>query len=234
MPDDIATRLARVRDDIEGAAARSGRTGGAITLVAVSKTVPIERVTDAYAAGQRVFGENRVQEGVAKIEASRASMPDAEWHLVGHLQTNKAKSALQLFTLLQSVDSRRLAGVLNTHALRLGIRLPVLLEVNVAGESSKSGFSVDAVKTELPALLTLPQLEIRGLMTVAPLVSNAEDVRCVFRALRELRDEVQDRFPQVRALSMGMSDDFRVAIEEGATMVRIGRALFGERPAGTR
>ena len=235
MKEDVATRLARVRAEIAEAALAAGRDSDDVALVAVTKTVPLERIVEAYRAGQRVFGENRVQEGAAKIEAAAETMPDASWHLVGHLQTNKAKSAARLFHMVQSLDSRRVAEALDRQALRLGRTVPALLEVNVGGEASKSGLAIESLWSELSGLLKLPNLQIRGLMTVAPLVSDPEEVRPVFRALREMRDEAQHRFPAVdlRELSMGMSGDFRVAVEEGATMVRIGRAIFGERPTGT-
>ena len=232
MADDIAERLQSLQRRIARSAERSGRSPGAVTLVAVTKTVPVERIRAAYRAGQGVFGENRVQEALAKMAKVAAEMPEARWHLIGHLQSNKANSAAEAFSLIESVDSVRLACLLDGLASRLGRRLPVLFEVNVAGEASKSGFSPDVFRDAISELLSCSHLEPRGLMTVAPLVEDAEQVRSVFRALRELRDEVCTRCPScgLRELSMGMTNDFEVAIEEGATMVRIGRALFGERP----
>ena len=224
---DVAAGLAEVRSRIAGAAAGVGRTDG-ITLVAVSKSVPLHAVRAAYAAGQRVFGENRVQEGAEK----RETLQQGTWHLVGHLQTNKVRRAVQTFDVVQSVDSARLARKLHDAALSREVPLPVLLEVNVAGEASKSGFLPQAVEQVLPELLGLNALQLRGLMTVAPLVPDPDDVRWVFRDLRELRERLSRRFglESFDQLSMGMSDDFEVAVEEGATIVRIGRAIFGERP----
>lgn len=228
---DIAANLRRVRSDIDEAEARSGRRGE-VALVAVTKTVDSDRVRCAYDAGQRLFGENRVQEGVTKIAALSPSMPDAEWHLIGNLQRNKARRAVESFSLIESVDSIRLAERLNDLAMQFARRLPILLEVNVAGESAKGGMTAPEVAAHMPGLLALSHIEIRGLMTVAPLVRDPEEVRPVFRRLRELRDEIRDTMPITgfHELSMGMSGDFQVAVEEGATMVRIGRAIFGMRP----
>jgi pyridoxal phosphate enzyme (YggS family) len=202
-----------------------------VTLVAVTKTVPVEVIREAIALGHRAFGENRVQEAVPKIDELSFEAPDIRWHLVGHLQTNKAKLAAERFSMVESVDSVRLASRLDAHAASLGRRLPALLEVNIAGEQSKWGFCPQEVGTAATEISQLPHLNIRGLMTVAPMVSHAEDVRWVFRALRQLRDGLRERTPslQLPELSMGMSHDFEVALEEGATIVRIGRALFGER-----
>jgi pyridoxal phosphate enzyme (YggS family) len=236
----IDSNLAAVRQRLAAAARRAGRSAEEITLVAVTKTVPLPAVLIAYKLGVRDFGENRVQEAETKVASARRQAAEIQWHLVGHLQTNKAKAAVELFDLIHSVDSQRLAEALDRRAQAVGRRLPVLLEVNVSGEASKSGFAVagtgQAAKREalLPAverLLALPHLDVQGLMTIAPLVSDPEQARPYFRALRQWRDELQRRFPQVawRHLSMGMTDDFEVAIEEGATMVRLGRAIFGER-----
>jgi pyridoxal phosphate enzyme (YggS family) len=227
---DIRTRLSAIREAIDRASAAAGRTD-VVTLVAVSKTVDGERILEAYAAGQRVFGENRVQEGAAKIERLRSTAPGAHWHLLGHLQTNKVRPAVEHFSFVESVDSLRIADKLNAAAEAIGQRLPVLLEVNVGGEESKGGFEIDLFRASIPHLIRLPNLELRGLMTVAPLASDPEDVSWVFRRLRELRDGVRDRFelPRFTDLSMGMTNDFEVAVREGATMVRIGRAIFGDR-----
>jgi pyridoxal phosphate enzyme (YggS family) len=231
--EDVAARLRQVQSLVTAAAERAGRTDS-VTVVAVTKTVPPERVQAVYDAGHHVFGENRVQEAVSKIESLRVSMPDARWHLIGHLQSNKVKQATEVFSLIESVDSLRLASALDERARRVGRVLPVLLEVNVAGEQSKSGFRESDLWLALPELLALSNLDVCGLMTVAPLVQGPEEVRWVFRRLRELRDRAQDRGPanNVQQLSMGMSGDFEVAVEEGATIVRIGRAIFGERVAG--
>jgi len=222
--------IRQVRARVEEAAVRSGRSPDEVTVVAVSKTVPAEQIALAYECGLLVFGENRVQEARAKIPV--LPYPAIRWHLIGHLQTNKAARAVELFHLIQSVDSVHLAGVLEESAAGRGQAVPVLLQVNVAGEASKAGVSAD----ELPALaervLALPHMQIKGLMTIAPLTAQPEEVRPIFRRLRELRDSMRERFEQAgwSELSMGMSSDFFVAIEEGATMVRIGRAIFGERP----
>jgi pyridoxal phosphate enzyme (YggS family) len=194
--------------------------------------MPVSRILEAYEAGQRLFGENRVQEGVEKVETLRGQAPDVRWHLIGHLQSNKVKAAVEHFDVLESVDSLRLAEKLDERAALRDRRLPVLLEVNVAGEESKSGFSVAALRQDWPGLFQLRHLDVCGLMTVAPLAADPEAVRPVFRALRELRDELRDTSgrTELRELSMGMSGDFEVAIEEGSTIVRVGRAIFGDRP----
>ena len=215
----IAERLAIVRQRLARAAERAGRSPAEVTIVAVGKSFPTQAIEEAAAAGVAHVGENRVQEAAAKIPTLH-HLP-LTWHMVGHLQTNKAKTALELFDIIQSMDSLRLAEVLSRHAERA---IPVLLEVNVAGEASKFGFSPQEVLPAAEAVARLPHLDVRGLTTVAPLVSDLEEVRPVFRELRRLRDALG-----LAELSMGMSDDFEVAIEEGATMVRIGRAIFGER-----
>ena len=215
----IAERVAHVRQQVERAAERSGRSPADVAIVAVSKSFPSQAIEEAAAAGIAHVGENRVQEAAAKIPGLRR-LP-VTWHLVGHLQANKAKTALELFDIIHSVDSLHLAEVLSHRAQR---PLPVLLEVNVASEASKFGFPPDEVAAAARAVARLPRLELRGLMTVAPLVSDTEAARPVFRELRQLRDSLG-----LRELSMGMTDDFEVAIEEGATLVRIGRAIFGER-----
>lgn len=218
---DIAGNVARVRDRIERACERACREPAGVRLIAVTKTHPVAAVAAAYAAGIRDFGENRVQEAVPKIAAAHVAGVDATWHLIGHLQTNKAAAAIDAFDILHSVDSMRLAEVLSRTASR---SLTVALEVNVAGEASKEGVPFEDALALLRDVRQLPNLEVAGLMTVAPRVENPEQVRSVFRRLRELRDELG-----LRELSMGMTDDFEVAIEEGATMVRVGRAIFGER-----
>jgi pyridoxal phosphate enzyme (YggS family) len=191
-----------------------------VTLIAVSKGVPAAVVAEAFEAGQRDFGENRVQEAAAKIEALSARGITPRWHLIGHLQTNKAKIAANLFAIIHSVESLRLAQELSRRAQRVGI----LLEVNAAQEASKFGFTPKEVAPALSSIASLPHLDVQGLMTVAPQANDPEAVRPVFRELRQLRDALR-----LRELSMGMTDDFEVAIEEGATMVRVGRAIFGER-----
>ncbi|MBU0490642.1 MAG: YggS family pyridoxal phosphate-dependent enzyme [Chloroflexi bacterium] len=232
MNTDLATNLERVHARITAAAARAGRDPTDVLLVPVTKTVSDEVVRAAYALGLRVFGENRVQEAQAKAVAL-ADLPDVHWHLVGHLQRNKAKTAADLFALIQSIDSVRLAQALSQRATEAGRTVPVLLEVNVAGESTKYGLELAQVRQVAPDIMALPGLAIQGLMTVAPLTDDPEVVRPVFRQLRDLRDELRAAHEQPphtwHHLSMGMTDDFAVAIEEGATMVRIGRAIFGER-----
>jgi pyridoxal phosphate enzyme (YggS family) len=227
----LAQNLAEVRDRIARAAGRSGRSPSEVTLVAVSKTMPAGRVRLAYEAGVRDFGENRVQEGVAKV--AELALPDATWHLIGHLQTNKARPAAASFGLIHSVDSRRVAEALAVEAGKRGAPLDVLLEVNLAGEESKFGFSAEALRAEAEGIAALPGLRALGLMTVAPLVDDAELVRPVFQSMRRLGEELRPRLgdPSPWHLSMGMTNDFEVAIEEGATIVRVGRAIFGERAA---
>jgi hypothetical protein len=215
----IAERVAHVRQRVERATERSGRSPADVTIVAVSKSFPPQAIEEAVAAGITHVGESRVQEAAAKIPGLRR-LP-ITWHLVGHLQTNKAKTALELFDIIHSVDSLHLAEVLSHHAQR---RLPVLLEVNVAGEASKFGLLPSEVVAAAQAVARLPHLDLRGLMTVAPWAGDPEAVRPVFRELHRLRDALG--LPE---LSMGMTDDFELAIEEGATLVRIGRAIFGER-----
>jgi PLP dependent protein len=228
----LETRLRAIREHIGEAASRANRAPNDIQLVAVSKTVPVEVLRDAYALGLRIFGENRVQEAQEKIVG--LALPEIRWELIGHLQTNKANRAAELFARVQSVDSLRLAEALSSRAVALGKTLPVLLEVNVAGEASKSGFASEELLVAARAIGNLPGLRPEGLMTIAPLVDDPEEVRPIFRALRELRDQLRGAAPLTSdhdwpELSMGMSDDFAVAIEEGATLIRLGRALFGSR-----
>ncbi len=218
----VAEQLARVRERMATACRRAGRSPDEVTLVGVSKGVPAPRVAEAHAAGLQDMGENRVQEAADKIEALAGQGIRPRWHLVGHLQTNKAKTVTGLFAILHSVDSVRLAQALSRRARE---PLPILLEVNVAQEASKFGFTPREVASALRSIADLPNLDVRGLMTVAPQTDQPESVRPVFQRLRELRDELG-----LRELSMGMTNDFEVAIEEGATMVRVGRAIFGERP----
>lgn len=218
---DIARNIAEVRTRIAIAAERTGRAPGDITLVAISKTHPAEVVAAAFAAGLRDFGENRVQEAASKVIALREQGIRPRWHLVGHLQRNKVQAAINLFDILHSVDSERLAEAISAAATH---PVPVLIEVNVAGEDTKYGVAPEAVSKLVARIGNLPHLELAGLMTVAPRVDDPEDVRPVFRQLRHLRDAAG-----LRELSMGMTDDFEVAVEEGSTLVRVGRAIFGER-----
>lgn len=235
MSESLADRLARVRQTVAEAALRSGRRPEDVLIIGVTKTVPLVLIEEAWAAGLQHFGENRVQEAEEKITAWRAAHPErqATWHLIGHLQTNKARAAVSLFDTIQSIDSLRVAEAVSRRAVQAGRTVPVLLEVNVGGEPTKYGFHPDAVIAAAGQVARLPGLRIVGLMTVAPLVADPEAVRPVFRRLRELRDTLQIHYPSIpwQHLSMGMTNDYVVAIEEGATMVRLGRAIFGERPA---
>jgi uncharacterized pyridoxal phosphate-containing UPF0001 family protein len=283
---DIAANLACMRDRIELAARRAGRDPAEVTLIAVTKTHPVEMVRAAYQAGVRHFGENRVEEGQLKIPAfnewlaaSSEASQRPSWHMIGHLQSRKAGEALACFDVIHSVDSLKLAQRLNrlaerdvpetvpaspgprpgdpgrggvgtgrggigtAGALRDRLPMPILLECNVSGEASKYGFALSRWQEDRQArtaffdvvrcIVELPQLRLQGLMTMAPIVPEPEQVRPVFAALRTLRDRLAEEFPAVewRHLSMGMTDDFEVAIEEGATLVRVGRAIFGPRGA---
>jgi pyridoxal phosphate enzyme (YggS family) len=228
----LAVRAREVRARVAAAAERAGRDPGSVAIVAVTKTIPPDVIRIAFQAGFRCFGENRVQEAQAKIAA--LALPGVRWELIGHLQTNKAARAVELFDRVQSVDSLRLARILDTQAASQGRTLPVLLEVNVAGEASKTGFAPEELAPAARDIARLAHLRPEGLMTVAPIAARAEDVRPVFRRLRELLRALREDVPLAQGgweqLSMGMTDDYEVAIEEGATLVRIGRALFGERP----
>ena len=228
----IPENIASIRDRIAAAARRAGRQPENIALMAVSKTFPAERIREAYDAGLRMFGENRVQEFAGKANALR-DLDSAEWHLIGHLQTNKATKAVELFAAVDSVDSLRLAQKLNASAQQLGKKLKVLIEINVGGEAAKSGVAPESLELEelLSAAPELEHLEFRGLMTIPPFNDDPREARPYFRKLRDLRDQIARRLPEfnMRELSMGMSHDFEVAIEEGSTCVRVGTAIFGER-----
>ncbi|PYY10116.1 MAG: YggS family pyridoxal phosphate-dependent enzyme [Acidobacteria bacterium] len=229
----IADNIARVRERIDAAARRAGRNPGEVSLMAVSKTFPPERIGEAYEAGLRLFGENRVQEFTGKQEAVR-NLAGSEWHMIGHLQTNKAAKAAELFSGIDSVDSLRLAEKLSAAAEKESKKLAVLIEINVGGEAAKSG--VDPASAELDEILEaaprLVHLAISGLMTIPPFSDDPQQARPYFRRLRELRDQIAARrlsAVSTDVLSMGMSHDFEVAIEEGSTCVRVGTAIFGER-----
>ena len=229
----IAENVVLVRERIAAAARRVGRNPDEVTLMGVSKTFPVESIREAYSAGLRVFGENRVQEFSGKATALR-DLSDSEWHLIGHLQTNKAAKAVELFDAVDSVDSMRTAEKLNSMAAGAGKTLPVLIEINIGGESAKSGVALSSDELEL-LLQGAPRwgnLTIRGLMTVPPYTEDPEGSRAYFRQLRRIRDGIAARgLPKIgmAVLSMGMSHDFEVAIEEGSTCVRVGTAIFGER-----
>ncbi|MCX2726097.1 YggS family pyridoxal phosphate-dependent enzyme [Thermomicrobium sp. 4228-Ro] len=232
--EELATRIARVQQVITEAAERAGRDPRAVRIVAVTKGVERALVDLAYQLGLRIFGENRVQEAAQKF--GETPLPeDAELHLIGHLQTNKARSAVRLFSMIHSVDRIPLVLELERRSERLNQRVPVLIQINVAREPQKHGCAPEEAPSLVQAILAAPQLELRGLMTIAPLTSHDEDIRQVFRMLRLLRDDLEQRFGiPLPELSMGMTNDFPIAVEEGATLVRIGRALFGERQDGDR
>ena len=218
----------RVVDRIAAACARARREPSEVTLVAVSKTVPAEALRDAVAAGLDLLGENRVQEGAAKSP----EVPGARWHLVGPLQSNKARRALEVFDEIQSVDSVELAQRLDRLAreTRPRTRYPVLLQVNVDDDPAKAGFAPGELASALDSIGDLDALDVRGLMTIGRLVARAEEARSTFRSLRETSERLRGAGAPIGAeLSMGMTDDFELAVEEGATIVRVGRALFGER-----
>jgi len=230
----IAANIARIRERISQAAARAGRSADSVILMTVSKTVEVERILEAYTAGIRVFGENRVQEFAEKAAAVK-DLAQAEWHLIGHLQSNKANRAAELFQAVDSVDSLRLAQKLNQSAQQSGKILPVLIEINVGGEQSKSGVSPSSPELEeiLEGLADLSHIQVRGLMTIPPFTEDPQGARPYFGMLTELRDKIAARRLlriQMDVLSMGMSHDFEVAIEEGSTCIRVGTAIFGERP----
>lgn len=223
----IAENLAHVRERIAQAAIKATRSVDDIQLVAISKTHEAERVREAVEAGQTLFGESRVQEARVKIPELPSNL---RWHFVGHLQKNKIRHALPLFELIHSVDSLALAQEINRIAEEEGSHPRVLLEVNVAGEGSKFGFQPDKLRAEMEPLLALPRLSILGLMTIPPIAEEDEASRKYFVGLRELRDRLQTEFHvDLAQLSMGMTQDFPIAVEEGATLVRVGTAIFGER-----
>jgi hypothetical protein len=223
----ISSAYAAVLARMTAACARAHRDPASVRIVAVSKTFPVATVRQLLAAGHRLFGENRVQEALPKIEEVG---PGVTWHLVGHLQTNKVKDAVGRFELFHSVDSERLAREIDRRAAERGLSQAVLVQVNLSGETTKSGVEEARVLPLVEAVATLPHVELRGLMTIPPPVERAEESRPWFVRLRELRDRATERVGRPLAdLSMGMTDDFEVAVEEGATLIRVGRAIFGER-----
>jgi PLP dependent protein len=229
----VLENIAAIHERIAAAARRAGRRPEEIALMAVSKTHPAERIREAYAAGLRLFGENRVQEFASKA-AALADLAGADWHMIGHLQSNKAGKAAELFAAVDSVDSVKLAEKLNAAARSMGKRMAVLIEINVGGEAAKTGVAPDSRELE-ELLLAAPrfeQLEFCGLMAVPPFTDDPEDARPYFRKVRELRDAIAARkllAVRTDVLSMGMSHDFEVAITEGSTCIRVGTAIFGER-----
>jgi len=233
LPMSIAANITSIRQRLTEAATRARRNPDEIVLMAVSKTQPPERIREAYEAGIKVFGENRLQEFIAKVDSLR-DLRSAEWHMIGHLQTNKAAKTAELFRAVDSIDSLKLAEKLDAAARALSKKLDVLIEINVGGEAAKSGIAPDSPALEelLKAAPRLEGLAFRGLMTVPPFTDDPEGARPYFRKLRELRDTIASKeLPSIvmDELSMGMSHDFEVAIEEGSTCVRIGTAIFGER-----
>lgn len=240
---EIADNLQRVRDRIAAAAARSGRDPDDITLVAVTKTFPADVVLTAYQAGARDFGENRPREGISKITALVPYIADSppSWHMIGHIQSRKARRVVEYYDYVHSVDRLKIARRLSRYAEETERTLPVLLECNVSGEASKYGFPLErweedqskqeAFLSAVAEIVELPRLQVRGLMTMPPYVDDPEEVRPLFVSLRLLRNTLRERFPSSdwHQLSMGMTNDFEVAIEEGATVVRVGRAIFGAR-----
>jgi pyridoxal phosphate enzyme (YggS family) len=224
----IRDRFLRVQDRIHAATVRAGRDASSVTLVAVSKAIPVDAIRQAVEAGVTILGENRVQEARDKI----AVLPGlSTWHLVGHLQTNKARLAVQLFDLIHSLDSLKLAQALDRYGQELAKPVRCLIEVNLGGEESKSGMTEDGVRPLLEAAAGFRHLRIEGLMALPPFLPDPEQIRPFFRRLRTLRDKLRDEGFPLGELSMGMTHDFEVAIEEGATLVRIGTAIFGPRPA---
>ncbi len=226
----IRDNLAQVQDLLTSACARAGRSPHEVKLMAVSKTHPVSALLEAYTAGQRLFGENRVQEVQAKA-AELASLDNLDMHLIGPLQNNKTGKAAELFHAVDTLDSLKTAERLNTSAAALGKTLAVLVEVKLSSEPSKHGIAPDELGALLEALAPLQHLRVNGLMTVPPLDAEGEAARPYFQQLRALRDEQRSRFPSVQELSMGMSGDFEVAIEEGSTTIRVGTAIFGKREA---
>ncbi len=229
----VAGNLEAIHQRMVCAAQRAGRDPDDVKLMAVSKTIPVERIVEAYHAGQRLFGENRVQE-FAEKSGALAEFRDAAFHMIGHLQSNKAAKAAEIFNAVDSVDSAKLAERLNAAAEKLGKTLDVLIEINIGGEAAKSGIAPESAELEriLAQAAHWPNLRLRGLMTVPPFTEDPEGARPYFRQARELRDRMAARaIPAVKldVLSMGMSHDFEIAIEEGSTCVRVGTAIFGER-----
>lgn len=223
----VADNLAAVRERIDAACARAGRAADGVELIAVSKTLPAEVIREAIAAGQTLFGESRQQEAAPKIDALPASL---RWHFIGRVQSNKVRKLLPAFEAIHAIDSLRLAAYTAELAAELGLFPKVFLQVNVAGDAAKGGFDPAVLRTAMAALLQLPRLEILGLMTLPPAGPDAQSSRPWFVRLRSLRDSLEQEFAvRLPALSMGMSGDFEVAVEEGATHVRVGSAIFGNR-----
>lgn len=222
-----------MKSRIVKAAEKVGRSPASIRLVAVSKTVSVDKIVEAREAGAKLFGENRVQEALEKIDRLGQDGPD--WHFIGHLQKNKVKHIVGRFDLIHSVDSVDLAQVIHEKSLAGNLITPILIQVNISGEASKSGLAPDALESALRAFSKMRAVKVEGLMTIPPYAPDPEKSRSVFASLRELRDRMAEMGIEnicLNELSMGMSNDFTVAIEEGATLVRVGSAIFGDRPAG--
>jgi pyridoxal phosphate enzyme (YggS family) len=223
----FAENYQQIRSRIEAACARAGRDPASVLLLPVTKGQPVSSIREAADAGLQIFGESKVQEAKVKIPQCPSRL---KWHMIGHLQSNKCRDAVHFFQMIHSVDSLPLAQELNKWADKLGRRTPILMEVNIAGESSKFGYKSDQLLADLKEINSLPRLEIHGLMTIAPYTPAPEKVRPCFKKLSELRDRCSEILgAPLPHLSMGMSGDFEIAIEEGATIVRIGTALFGPR-----
>lgn len=231
----IAERIAEVKRRIANAAERTGRNADDVCLVAVSKTKPIEAIVEAHRAGQRDFGENRLEELWEKVAlARRHGLEDIRWHMIGSIQSRKTPLTIGPFVLVHSVDRVKIANRMNRDAAEADKTMDILLEVNVSGEESKHGFSPASIVQDIGAIVELPRINIQGLMTMAPIADDPEEVRPIFRTLRELYNELAAEFPQAdwRHISMGMTQDYEVAVEEGATIVRVGSAIFGARHDG--
>jgi pyridoxal phosphate enzyme (YggS family) len=223
----VPENLQHVRQQVEDACARAGRSPAGLTLIAVSKTFPTESIREAVACGQTHFGESRVQEAVPKIEALPGSL---HWHFIGGVQRNKVRKILQNFEIIHAIDSLRLASYTDEVAKELGVFPKIFLQVNIGDESSKGGFAVEALREEMASLLQLKRLDVSGLMCIPPAGESPEESRPWFVKLRELRDSLENEFcVKLDGLSMGMSGDFEIAIEEGATCVRVGSSIFGNR-----
>ena len=229
----LARNLQQVNTNLERACAAAGRTPNEVTLVAVSKTKPVSMLQEAYDAGARVFGENKVQEIMDKYDQLPS---DIQWHMIGHLQRNKVKYIIDKVAMIHSVDSLRLAQTIEQEAAKKNLVMPVLLEVNVAEEDTKFGLKVDEVLPLLEEISNFPHIQVKGLMTIAPFVENPEENRKVFRTLKKLSVDIGAKNINnvtMSVLSMGMTGDYQVAIEEGSTMVRVGTGIFGERNYAT-
>ncbi|ACI21641.1 MULTISPECIES: YggS family pyridoxal phosphate-dependent enzyme [Thermodesulfovibrio] len=234
----LSERISSVVKKITYAALRTGRNPEEIKLIAVTKSQPIDKIKEASQLGLRIFGENRVQEAKIKIEALKEFIAQwkmsIEWHMIGHLQSNKVKEAVRLFEIIHSMDSEKLAILINKEAEKVGKIQRVLIQVKLSQEESKYGVNIDKIEELMEFCTNLPNLKVEGLMTIPPYFENPEDSRPYFKNLRQIKEILSQKGYCLKELSMGMSNDFEVAIEEGATMVRIGTALFGQRPIDRR